>query len=83
VQVAVSAVNVVCAVRATRSPPRDVLTMAAFPTVFSGELASTLTVTVEPFRVPLTVDNCGALLLLVELPEHASTSDAAEMIVRA
>jgi hypothetical protein len=60
-----------CAVRDTRKLPDADCTSAAPPTVASGELASTLTVTAPLDTDPFTVGSAGAELLGLEgLPLH-------------
>jgi hypothetical protein len=60
VHVAVSAVNVFCAVCAIRKAPLDVCTSARAPTVASGDVESTVTVTPPVLRTPVTTGSAVA-----------------------
>ena len=75
VQMAVSAVNESCAVRATRKLPALACTSAAPPTEPSAELESIVTMTALPATLPPMTGSDGAELGDVALPPHACRSD--------
>ena len=84
---AVSAVNVVCAVRATRNDRPDALTNAALPTVFRGELASMVSVMVLATMLELTAGSAGSVPpplgdegLLPPHPVRAVTTAASDVV---
>ena len=71
VQTAVTAVTALCPVRPTRYVPVDAATMAAPPTVASGDEASIVIVSVRLTSEPETDGSGGAELADVLLPPHA------------
>jgi hypothetical protein len=76
VHVAISAVNVSCAVRATRNRPAGLRTCAAPPTVASGDAESICTTTALPLTLPLTFESSGMSLGLdPPPPPHACASE--------
>jgi hypothetical protein len=75
VQIAVSAVNVLCAVRATRNMPLEVWTSAAPPTVANGD-AESIVIDTTPFAtLALMVGSGGACDGDVGLPPHPVNID--------
>ena len=71
VQMVVNAVKLSCPVRATRNAPLDARTIAAPPTVASGDDESICTWTLPALAVPFTVVSCGTLLGPDPPPPHA------------
>jgi hypothetical protein len=74
VQMVVNALKLSCPVRATRNAPLDARTIAAPPTVASGDDESICTCTLPALAVPFAVVSCGTLLGPDPPPPHAAAT---------